>query len=71
VVQPRLGAGVRELAPLEGLAGVLRVELIGAGLRALEQRVDPRLPLQMRISANVTGDFGNVTDLRLGAGLRG
>lgn len=26
---------------------------------------------RLRISANVTGDFGNVTDLRLGAGLRG
>lgn len=26
---------------------------------------------QLRISANVTGDFGNVTDPRLGAGLRG
>ena len=25
----------------------------------------------VRISANVTGDFGNVTDPRLGAGLRG
>ena len=25
----------------------------------------------VRISANVTGDFGNVTDLGLGAGLRG
>ena len=25
----------------------------------------------LRISANVTGDFGNVTDLGLGAGLRG
>jgi len=25
----------------------------------------------LRISANVTGDFGNVTDLRIGAGLRG
>jgi hypothetical protein len=25
----------------------------------------------MRISANVTGDFGNVTDLGFGAGLRG
>jgi hypothetical protein len=25
----------------------------------------------LRISANVTGDFGNVTDPRLGAGLRG
>ena len=25
---------------------------------------------QVRISANVTGDFGNVTDLGLGAGLR-
>ena len=26
---------------------------------------------QLRISANVTGDFGNVTDLGDGAGLRG
>jgi len=26
--------------------------------------------VRLRISANVTGDFGNVTDLRLGAGLR-
>jgi hypothetical protein len=25
----------------------------------------------LRISANVTGDFGNVTDLGFGAGLRG
>jgi len=25
----------------------------------------------VRISANVTGDFGNVTDLGLSAGLRG
>jgi hypothetical protein len=28
-------------------------------------------PWAVRISANVTGDFGNVTDPRLGAGLRG
>jgi hypothetical protein len=28
-------------------------------------------PGTMRISANVTGDFGNVTDLGIGAGLRG
>lgn len=27
--------------------------------------------LTVRISANVTGDFGNVTDLGDGAGLRG
>ena len=27
--------------------------------------------MYVRISANVTGDFGNVTDLGLGAGLRG
>jgi hypothetical protein len=27
--------------------------------------------VELRISANVTGDFGNVTDPRLGAGLRG
>ncbi|MGJ5843039.1 hypothetical protein [Microvirgula aerodenitrificans] len=26
---------------------------------------------RLRISANVTGDFGNVTDLGLNAGLRG
>jgi hypothetical protein len=31
-----------------------------------------QLPLPaLRIPANVTGDFGNVTDLGLGAGLRG
>jgi hypothetical protein len=30
-----------------------------------------RLDVLVRISANVTGDFGNVTDLELGAGLRG
>jgi len=30
-----------------------------------------RLARQVRISANVTGDFGNVTDWGLGAGLRG
>jgi len=27
--------------------------------------------IEVRISANVTGDFGNVTDPGLGAGLRG
>jgi len=29
------------------------------------------LRVSLRISANVTADFGNVTDLELGAGLRG
>ena len=33
--------------------------------------VDARADGQVRISANVTGDFGNVTDLGSGAGLRG
>lgn len=37
-------------------------------LTAADVRDDDAL---LRISANVTGDFGNVTDLRLGAGLRG
>ncbi|MDP3086001.1 MAG: hypothetical protein Q8N44_20220 [Rubrivivax sp.] len=36
---------------------------------SVKARVDSKNML--RISANVTGDFGNVTDLRLGAGLRG
>jgi hypothetical protein len=35
-----------------------------------QQLVDAAVRL-LRISANVTGDFGNVTDPRLGAGLRG
>ena len=35
-------------------------------LRTTQQR----LASQLRISANVTGDFGNVTGLRSGAGLR-
>ena len=34
------------------------------------RQVGPEIS-QLRISANVTGDFGNVTDLGLGAGLRG
>jgi hypothetical protein len=30
-----------------------------------------RQKVLLRTSANVTGDFGNVTDLEFGAGLRG
>jgi hypothetical protein len=41
----------------------LACEVAGIDLRTLQR--------WMRISANVTGDFGNVTDPRLGAGLRG
>ena len=39
------------------------------GRMFLADQKDPK-PV-VRISANVTGDFGNVTDLGLGAGLRG
>jgi hypothetical protein len=40
-------------------------------LFAVFLRYEPPSDGQLRISANVTGDFGNVTDLELGAGLRG
>jgi len=36
-----------------------------------DKRTNERLIEFVRISANVTGDFGNVTDPGLGAGLRG
>ena len=45
VVQPRLGAGVRQLAALGGLPGILRVELDHALLGARQQRVHAHLAL--------------------------
>lgn len=46
--------------------------IAGEGLeQLLKTTVGTAVEIKVRISANVTGDFGNVTDLRLGAGLRG
>ena len=53
-----------------GKPSELRGKTIKCGHTVWKMRAGNPTPV-LRISANVTGDFGNVTDLRLGAGLRG
>ena len=50
----------------------LRTLRLDGMVHALEDQASTTAAAELlRISANVTGDFGNVTDPRLGAGLRG